>query len=195
MLDYVRRAAGRVAEVFDLLGIRYVIGGSVASSVYGDPRSTNDADFIADVRPEHTDGLVEHLSEEFYADREMIAEAVQREGSFNVIHYDLGFKVDVFVCGKDAFRAVQLVRRVPHQTEDGRSFDIASPEDTIVAKLRWYRIGGCVSERQWRDVLEVLCVQGPSLDEAYLETAAESLGVADLLAKAREEAARPADPL
>ena len=195
MLDYVRAAAGRVAEVFDLLGIRYVIGGSVASGIYGNPRSTNDADFIADVRPEHVDGIVEHLREEFYADRDMIADAIAREGSFNVIHYDLAFKVDVFVCGTDAFRVAQLARRVTHETEDGRSFDIASAEDTVVAKLRWYRMGGGVSERQWRDVLEVLSIQGADLDEAYLEATAESLGVADLLAKAREEAARPADPL
>jgi hypothetical protein len=195
MLDYVRAAAGRVAEVFDLLGVPYVIGGSVASGIYGNPRSTNDADFIADVRPEHIDGIVEHLSEEFYTDREMIADAIRRESSFNVIHYDLGFKVDVFVCGTDAFKTAQLARRVRLKAEDGRSFEIASPEDTIVAKLRWFRMGGGVSERQWRDVLEVLCVQGPGLDEAYLEATAESLGVADLLAKAREEAARPADPL
>jgi hypothetical protein len=190
MLDYVRAAAGRVADVFDLLGIPYAIGGSVASGVYGNPRATNDADFIADVRPEHVDEFVAHLGEEFYADRDMIADAIGREGSFNLIHYDLGFKVDVFVCGTDAFRVRQLARRVRHETEDGRSFDIASPEDTVAAKLRWYRLGGGVSDRQWRDVLEVLAVQQGALDQPYLDATARELGVADLLAKAQEEAAR-----
>jgi len=67
--------------------------------------------------------------------------------------------------------------------------DVASAEDTIAAKLRWYRIGGEGSERQWRDVLEVPAIRGALLDGAYLDAAAQELGVADLPARAREEAA------
>jgi hypothetical protein len=190
VLDLVRAVVGRVAEVFNLLGIRYAIGGSLASGIHGIPRTTNDADLIADVKPEHVDAIVEHLGEEFYTDRDMIADAVRTEGSFNLIHYDLAFKVDVYVCGANAFRLGQLARRVAHPTEGGHLFHIASAEDTVVAKLHWYRLGGETSERQWRDVIEVLAISGPQLDMVHLRGMADELAVADLLQAAVAEAER-----
>ncbi len=183
----------RVTRALDSAGVPNAVGGSVGSGIWGIPRSTNGADLVADVRPEHIDAIIEHLGEEFYADREMVAEAVRRRSSFNLIHYDLAVKVDVFVCGSDASMSAQLARRVRHTTAQGVAIEVASAEDVIVAKLRWYRMGGEVSERQWRDVLEVLAVRGPRLDAAYLDATAHELGVADLLAKAREEAARGVD--
>jgi hypothetical protein len=61
---------------------------------------------------------------------------------------------------------------------------VKSPEDTLLRKLAWYRLGGEVSERQWNDVLGVLRAQGARLDLAHLHAWGETLGVADLLARA-----------
>ena len=187
-------AAAVVVAALDRLGIAYAIGGSIASSVHGLPRTTNDVDIIADVQVRHVDPLVSALSSEYYIDAGAVTDAIERHSPFNVIHLDTMFKVDVYIVEGDAFRKQEIARRALRDL-DGLVAYVVPPEDIIVAKLRWFPMGGESSERQWRDVLEVLCVQGPDLDETYLEATAESLGVADLLAKAREEAARPADPL
>lgn len=172
-----------VTEALNAIGIPYAIGGSFASSAHGFPRTTNDADVIAAVRADHVGAIQEALGHEFYVDAGAMLEAVQRGGSFNLIHYESAFKVDVFVSGADRFRAAQIARGTAHP-EMGHDMRLISPEDTVLAKLLWYREGGEVSERQWRDVLEVIKAQGERLDAAYLERTAEGLGLSELLAKA-----------
>jgi hypothetical protein len=102
-------------------------------------------------------------------------------------------KVDVFVARTDPFHLMQMRRRVLQTTDpDGRtSFYVASPEDTILAKLQWYRDGSGVSDRQWNDVLGVLKVQGAALDRAYLDEWAGELGLKDLLRRAVDDAGLP----
>lgn len=173
----------RVTQVLQRLGIDYVVGGSLASSALGIPRSTNDADLVADIRPEHVDALVSALKDEFYADAGMISEATDHLGSFNLIHYSTAHRVDVFVSGTDDFRRAQI-RRAQQRELAGTTLPFTSPEDTVVAKLHWYRMGGEVSERQWRDVLEVLAAQRGRMDLQYLHETASALGVADLLDRA-----------
>lgn len=177
----------KVVEVFDRLGIPYVLGGSTASSVHGAPRATNDVDLVADVRSEHVQPLTEALQDEFYVEPTAIREAIRSQGSFNLIHFETSVKVDVFIRGDDAFRGAQLARRQVEAVEDA-AFQVLSPEDVILAKLSWYRDGGCVSDRQWRDVIGVVKVQGERLDKAYLEDWARRLGVEDLLQRALGEA-------
>jgi len=173
----------RVTEVLERLGIDHVVGGSLASSALGIPRSTNDADLVADVRTEHVEALVSALEDEFYADAGMIAEAIDHLGSFNLIHYTTAQKVDVFVSGTDDFRRAQI-RRARQRELAGATLPFTSAEDTILAKLHWYRMGGEVSERQWKDVLEVLATQSGRLDLQHLDETARALGVADLLERA-----------
>ena len=172
--------AAHVARVFEELGIAYFLGGSAASSHYGIPRSTNDIDLIAAVRAEDVEGIVAALTDEFYVEPDVVADAVARGASFSLIHWEKVIKLDVFIAGSSRFRAKQLARAAAGQVLEF-TFHIASPEDIILAKLRWYRDGGEVSDRQLEDVLGVITVQADRLDLDYLRTTADELGVRDLL--------------
>ncbi len=176
-----------VVAAFDRIGIAYVIGGSFASSLHGLPRATNDVDLVADVRSEHVEPLVATLGDEFYVEPTAVTGAIEHGNSFNLIHYETAFKVDVFVQGSDAFRRAQLARRT-RQRVRGLLLQVLSPEDTVLAKLQWYRDGGGVSNRQWRDLVEVIAVQGQGLDMDYLGKTAEMMGLGELLARALREA-------
>ena len=178
-----------VCQVFEELGIRYVIGGSLASALHGNSRSTYDSDMVADIQARHVPELMESLQGEFYFSEPAIYEAIQRRSSFNLIHLRALFKVDVFVPKDRPFDLAQLARgRAQIISDDSeRMASVASPEDIILAKLEWYRLGGESSGRQWDDVLGVLRVQGGRLDQRYLQEMAAELGVTDLLERAISE--------
>lgn len=116
-------------------------------------------------------------------------QAIERHGSFNLIHLATMFKIDIFLVGPRPFDRQQLARRVGQSidTRSGERLWILSAEDIILAKLDWFRRGGEVSERQWRDVLGVIMAQRQALDTVYLRQSAEALEVADLLDRALEE--------
>jgi hypothetical protein len=116
-------------------------------------------------------------------------EALTRHASFNLIHLETGFKLDVFVLKTDPFNQSGFSRaRITQLSKaDPRLFRLDSPEDVLLQKLNWYRIGGKVSEKQWLDVLGILKMQ-PNLDFSYLEKWAEHLGLTEFLAQAKEEA-------
>jgi hypothetical protein len=178
-----------VSDALEALGIQYVIGGSFASALHGVMRATMDADLVADLREDDIAPLVQLLGEGFYADAEMMREAIAQHRSFNLIHLDSMFKIDVFVARPRDFDRRQLARRQLHLlSEDPERWAyVASAEDTILAKLEWYGMGGEGSDRQWRDALGVLKVQGLRLDLAYMQQMAAGLGVKDLLERALEE--------
>lgn len=175
-----------VIEALEELNVPYLIGGSLASAVHGVARATVHTDLVADLHPEHAEPLAEALSGAFYVDVEAIQDAIRRRSSFNIIHLETMFKVDVFVCKRRPFDQAQFERRTVQviATDPERTAYVASPEDTVLTKLEWYRMGGEASDRQWRDVLGVLKVQGERLDLAYLRRWAAVLGVADLLEEA-----------
>ena len=179
----------KVTGVFEKLGIPYLIGGSLASTLYGMVRTTQDSDIVAEMRLEHLQPFVSALQDEFYVDDEMIAESVQRNSSFNIIHRETMFKVDVFIPRPRPFLESQLARaqRQVFAFETEVSAKFASPEDTILSKLEWYRMGGEVSERQWRDILGVLKTRANEVDLAYLRKWAGELNVSDLLERALRE--------
>ena len=181
----------RLADVFNQLGIPYLVGGSLASSVYGIPRATNDVDLVADLKRTHVQPFQAALEGDFYIAEELILEAIRDRSSFNVIHLATMFKADIFVLrGDKPFREEMIRARTEtiHLADSRREIRFASPEDTILQKLLWYRRGGGVSEQQWRDVQGVLKVQGASLDFGYLETSAQALDIVDLLEQARGSA-------
>lgn len=179
-----------IVPVFDSLGIRYVVGGSFASSIHGIPRATQDVDLVADVRLAHADAIARALTDEFYVDADMIREAVRHRSSFNVIHLATSFKADVFILKGDAWSLEEMSRARVEQLEipgGTASIRFASPEDTLLHKLVWYEMGNRISERQWNDVLGMLKIQGDALDHEYLDRWAPVLGVVELLARARQE--------
>jgi hypothetical protein len=141
----------KVTGTFEKLGVPYLIGESLASTLHGMVRTTQDSDVIAEMRPEHLQPFVLALQDEFYIDEEMVAESIQRNSSFNIIHRETMFKVDVFI--PRPFLQAQLARaqRQTFSFETEISAKFASPEDTVLSKLEWYRMGGEVSDRQWRD--------------------------------------------
>ena len=179
-----------VTQTLERIGIPYAVGGSLASSLHGVMRSTLDVDILADMRLEHIQPMVAALSKEFYADDEMMRDAIEHHSSFNLIHYETAFKVDIFIRKPRAFDQIQLERRRMSviATDPEQSVYVVSPEDIILAKLEWYRMGGEVSERQWRDILGVLKTRAGELDLDYLQEWAAQLKVSDLLERALKEA-------
>lgn len=179
----------KVIAVFEELEIPYLIGGSFASSLYGIVRSTNDADIVAGLKPDHAAPFFRALESEFYVDELAIERAIRTGRHFNVIHSDTQFKVDVFTPRLTGFAIQQLERRQerPFGEDTKHKAYFASPEDTVLAKLEWYRRGNESSEQQWRDVLTVIKVQVGRLDLDYMRRWAEELRVADLLEEALAE--------
>jgi predicted nucleotidyltransferase len=179
-----------VTRALEEQGVAYVVVGSFASSMRGLYRATADIDLVADLRPAHVRPLVEALQEKFYIDEQAVRRAVSLRGSFNAIHFDAVFKVDIFVAKDDDFTRQQLARRRAEKiTPDApQEIYVATAEDTILAKLLWYRSGGEVSRTQWSDVLGIVGTQGSELDLEYLREWAGRLEVSDLLERLLEEA-------
>lgn len=174
-----------VATRLETAGVPYVIGGSLASSVHGEPRATLDVDLVADLRADSLSTVVGALAQDYYVDADAAQEAVRLGASFNLVHLGAGVKVDIFVAGSDAFDHERLRSRlavaVPPPLSGTLWLDTA--EHTLLRKLEWYRRGGEVSERQWRDVAAIVALQEGTLDRTVLVRWATILGVADLLAR------------
>jgi len=145
-----------VAEQLQRLDIQYYVGGSLASSYYGIPRATQDIDIIAAIATDHVTPIVRAFERGFYVDDGMIRDAIRNQSSFNMIHLETMFKVDIFVWKSEPFSLEEMARRkawmIPEQSD--RQLYFASAEDTILQKLNWYRKGGETSERQWHDILD-----------------------------------------
>lgn len=177
-----------VTEALDALGIPHSIGGSIASSFAGEPRSTVDIDIVAAIEERHVDALVAALAPEFYADADSVRRAIRSRSSTNLIHQQTHVKVDLFIAGGSPLDARQLARRQAVDLGEGRRVHVHPPEDILLQKLRWFRLGGEVSDRQWRDIAAIVRVQGSRLDTRYLREAAPLLNVTDLLERALEDA-------
>lgn len=190
MTNDLREAFDPVADALESLGIRYRIGGSVASATMGVSRSTLDIDIVVDIGPAQMGEFVRSLDGAYYVDAESIHDAIRRRRSFSLIHLTTMMKVDVFVLGTRPFDRAAFERRDLRSLTGtaGRTFPVTTAEDMIVRKLEWYENGGQVSERQWGDVLGVLRIQKDSLDLDYLEHWARALGLDQLLERALEEA-------
>ena len=180
----------RVTAILEELDVPYLVGGSLASSLHGQPRATQDVDIVADLQLEHVEPFVVALRDHFYVDEPAVRDAVKRRSTFNVIHLETMFKVDVFVAGHQHSTRREFERKQLYllDFQPAREINVASPEDIIVQKLHWYRLGDHVSDRQWSDAMSVLKIRNKKLDLDYMRDLATEMGVADLLGRALKEA-------
>ena len=191
MSDSLLPVITRVIEVFERLNVPYLVGGSIAGMLHGVVRTTLDADIVADLHDDQVEAFSNALAGEFYLDAAGIYDAIKRRRCFNVIHLATMFKIDVFIPRWDDYLREEFTRRkrVTLSISPEQTACVASIEDTILTKLAWYRLGGHVSDRQWRDVIEMLKLHHETLDRAYLDQWAVVLHVQDLLEKASRDAA------
>ncbi|MEO7157987.1 MAG: hypothetical protein ABI039_10515 [Vicinamibacterales bacterium] len=178
----------RVGGIFDAIGIRHTIGGSIAASFAGEPRSTIDIDFIVALGQEQVAPLAAALTPEFYISEDAVRRAIETAGAANLIHQESQLKVDLFIAGGTPLDQQQLNRRRRVEIRPGEVLYIHPPEDILLQKLRWYDRGSGVSDRQWRDILGIIRTQGDLLDRDYAIANAPALGVEALLARAFSEA-------
>ncbi len=174
----------------EILGVDYLIGGSLASAVWGVPRSTLDVDLVTNLGESQTGAFVRLLGNAYYADEETIRRAVRQRAPFNIIHLETMFKVDVFLLKDTPYVQMEFARRrlIDLGIEPEQKAYFCSPEDTVLSKLEWYKHGGGVSDRQWYDIVGILKVQTNKLDRRYMDRWARKLGFSDLLSQAWDEA-------
>lgn len=179
----------RIAAILDDLDIPYALGGSVASSFFGEPRATADVDIAIRLNAESGESFLERVLAEFYVPTGSARNAIHTHQSFNLLAESSGFKADFFVAGDGLLDRRQLERRVLIPLPDvPAGLWVTSPEDQVLRKLDWYRMGGSVSDRQWRDVVGIIIVRGTALDLDYLRDTAGELDLLALLEEAIADA-------
>lgn len=169
----------RVVEIFERLGIPYLVTGSVAAMAYGEPRFTNDIDIVAGIDERQIPTLVAAFPEkDYYISAEMIREAIHEQGQFNIIHPDSGLKVDVIIRRDTPFDRSRFQRTRRIHPAPSYEADFAAPEDVIIKKMEYYREGG--SEKHLRDITGMLITSAGEIDHGYIEQWVEKLGLVEI---------------
>lgn len=184
-----RETLFQVLDALEALDIPYMVVGSFASTFWGRPRTTHDADLVVQIPHAKIGDLARLLAPDFYAPEFVIEEAVRKRDQFNVIHLGSAFKIDFWLLKDTPHDQERFRRRLLGMLFDREAW-ITSPEDIILSKLHWYRMASG-SDRQLQDVQEVYEIQEPFLEQDYLDRWASALGLMDLLAQVRRQAARP----
>lgn len=178
-----------VAHAIEAAGGRYFVGGSLASSLQGEPRATNDIDIVVDLSLGRCRALVGALGADFEVDEAQLRQAIADGRTCNIFYLPLVTKIDLFGLGASPFDESEFARRREVRIRaTGEKLWFKSPEDTVLRKLLWFREGGSVSTKQWRDVVQVLRVSGAVMDRGYLDVWAARLGLRELLARAAADA-------
>lgn len=175
-----------VVPVLNSLGIDYMITGSIASSMQGEPRSTHDIDLVVVVPPQAVASLVAAFpAPAFLLQEEAIRDALRHELMFNLLSLADGEKVDFWILTQEPFDQSRFARRKTAAI-GGSAYKVSAPEDTILAKLRWAKLSGG-SDKQFKDALRVFEVQGKALDFPYLDDWAKRLDVEELWQQIKAE--------
>jgi hypothetical protein len=177
-----------VARALERCDIGYFLGGSLASSYQGEPRATNDIDFVVALGESDAKRFADALGPEFDVD---IQDAALQGRSWNVIHLPSVTKIDLIMRGREPFDESEFARRKPAEVRPGETLNMKTPEDTVLRKLLWYRATGEVSDRHWRDVVGVLRHSGDIIDADYLALWAATLDLEDWLEQVWRESRLP----
>jgi hypothetical protein len=165
-----------VSSVCEALGLPYFVSGSVASTFYGEYRSTRDVDIVVELRPSKVAEFCAAFPEpEFYVSVEAAREAVAHGSQFNIIHPSSGFKIDIMLPEDSAYSSLRFERARRVRLGEGFEPFFSAPEDIILMKMKYYKEGG--SDKHLRDIASMLKVSGPQIDQAYLAGWAARLGV------------------
>jgi hypothetical protein len=176
----------KVARALTAVGAEYFLGGSLASSLQGEPRATNDIDFVIALPLGKIAELAAALGSDFEVDADMLRDAVLHARCANAFYLPVVTKIDFFGRGYEPFDESEFSRRrAATVTATGESLIVKTPEDTVLRKLLWFREGGEVSDKQWRDIVSVLQISGQKMDQTYLDAWATRLHVSELLERAR----------
>ena len=177
--DFLRR----ICAALELNHVPYMVTGSLASSVHGEPRATNDLDVVIAPTRDQLFSLVQLFKRVgLYVRWEEAEAALRKRDQFNVVDFANAWKVDLIVRKAREFSVSEFNRREPAEM-DGLNFVIASAEDVLIAKLEWFKMGE--SERQLNDAAGIIRIQGERLDVAYIEHWIEALGLQEQWLKAR----------
>lgn len=184
--DAIRDFFERIERTY----IPYLVGGSMASSAHGNPRQTNDIDIALQLDESAVSAFLKEFGEDFMVSRSTIMQALEdgdQYRSFQMTHFDSLLRIDCFIPIGTEFQVSEFARRQRLEILPGVTVYVSSPEDIVLRKLDWFRMGGEVSDRQWNDIVSVLDVQKAVLDYDYLETWARQLGLHELLIRARSQ--------
>jgi len=177
----------KVIQTLDQAEIQYMITGSVVSSLQGEPRSTHDIDMVVAISSSKVHKLVKAFPpSDFYLDKDSILDAINRRSMFNLIDLKAGDKVDFWILTDEPFDQSRFSRKISEEFM-GLKMQVSSPEDTILAKLRWAKLSGG-SEKQFTDALRVYEVQYGKLDIDYIEHWAKKLDLESLWKRLTDEA-------
>lgn len=177
----------RILPALEEAGVPYMLAGSVASSIHGEPRSTLDLDIVIDPTREQLVVFLRQFSNpDYYADEEQALEALTHRSQFNILDNVLNWKIDLIFSENSDYGCKAMSRRRRMEV-GGIAVFVCSPEDVVIAKLRWAKMGE--SDRQLRDVRGILNAQGSTLDFAYIGRWAATLGVEDQWQAARKNLA------
>jgi hypothetical protein len=195
-----------VTARLEAIGISYCVGGSFASGIYGQARTTYDLDILIDLKPAQIQELIAAFRSDFDLQATELLSAVQMAPTYRdtpehraiakAYHRATQFRVDFFLASGRPFEVSQLQRCVRHiiATNPEVEANFAAPEDIILAKLEWFQLGNFASSHQWPDVQTMLLVQNQRLDRNYLRTWAITLGILDLLERAQANERPPSAP-
>jgi len=169
----------RTVETLERLNLTYLVTGSMATILYGEPRFTNDIDIVVQLSAKRIGDFVQAFpSDEFYLDDELIRQAVESRGQFNVLHPASGLKIDVIIPEMDDFDRSRFTRARRVRPANDYEATFASAEDVIVKKLQFHAEGG--SDKHLRDIASVLRISGADLDRDYVTEWADRLGVREI---------------
>jgi hypothetical protein len=159
----------RITTALDHSAIPYMVVGSFASSAYGATRSTQDIDLVINATAPQLLVFIKELGDDYYADTNAALEALANRSMFNVIDQALGWKIDLIIPKDRAYSREAFQRRRPVDIPDLQSLSVfvASPEDVIISKLEWAKLGQ--SHRQIEDVVAILQRRFGTLDLSYMQ--------------------------